>query len=162
MDYIINRVKVLARAHYSSNNWLFLLFFSSDNALKAREGLVVGHQIKKTNLTKLSPAVKLLRSKFERGDLTRTERPNTVWEADSCFQQHSLSSFRTRFSRMKKEYENSSGRSRLWEILFFLPQAYLSYKLYSNHTPVFSIIWSEERCPNALYTSLYGGQRQIC
>lgn len=55
-------------------------------------------------LTKKSLAVRLLRTKFEKGALTGEEQPKAVWESDAVFQKHKLANFRTCYNSMRLEF----------------------------------------------------------
>ena len=61
-------------------------------------------------LTRNSEAVKLLRSKFQSGQLTGNETPKRVYESHPIFLRHTLTSFRTCYNRLKKELNAGSGK----------------------------------------------------
>jgi len=61
---------------------------------------------KPPRLTKKSPAVMLLRSKLESGELSGTEEPRFVRDSDSAFKQYSLNAFRTCYNNLRKELFN--------------------------------------------------------
>ena len=52
-------------------------------------------------LTKRSNAVRLLRSKFEKGELTGNEQPKAAWKSEETFQKHKLGNFRTCYNAMR-------------------------------------------------------------
>lgn len=60
-------------------------------------------------LTKGSKAVKLLRSKFQKGEITGKEDPKLVWQSDDVFKQHKLPNFRTCYNNVKKDFLDSIG-----------------------------------------------------
>lgn len=63
-------------------------------------------------LTKGSQAVRLLRRKFESGDVKGDEPPKTVWESESLFQKHKLVNFRSCYNALRVEFkakESGSG-----------------------------------------------------
>lgn len=57
-------------------------------------------------VTKSSNAVRLPRSKFEKGDLTGNEQPMAVWkwESEESFQEHKLGNFHTSYNAMRFEF----------------------------------------------------------
>ena len=57
---------------------------------------------------KKSLAVRMLRSKFEKGEVTGGESPKSVWESDDVFQKHKLSNFRTCYNAMGVEFESKA------------------------------------------------------
>ena len=52
-------------------------------------------------LTKKSLAVRMLHSKFEKGEITGGESPKAVWASDAVFQKHKLGNFRTCYNAMR-------------------------------------------------------------
>lgn len=57
-----------------------------------------------SRLTRNSAAAKLLRAKFQRGQLTGMEKPKKVWQSSRTFQAYSLESFRVRYNLIRREH----------------------------------------------------------
>lgn len=57
-------------------------------------------------LTQQSPAMILLRKKFETGEIDGTEGPKKIWESEELFRKHKLSTFRAQFNRVRKGYND--------------------------------------------------------
>lgn len=73
-----------------------------------------------SKLSKNSPAVKLLRSKFDRGLVTPDMTPADVRETEPLFKAHKPTNWRTCFNNMKKEYEiENSGILLLFLYRFY-------------------------------------------
>lgn len=72
-----------------------------------------------TRLTKTSRAVKLLRSKFETGEVTGREDPKEFWQSEVVFQEHKLTNFRTCYNNIRKDFEGQHGK-----LLFCLSQIF--------------------------------------
>lgn len=58
---------------------------------------------------KKSQAVRLLRAKFENGEIKGDEQPKAVWESDAAFQKHKLPNFRTCYNSMRLEFGHKGG-----------------------------------------------------
>ena len=55
-------------------------------------------------LTKKSLAVCMLRSKFEKGEITGGESPRVAWESDAVFQKHKLGNYRTCYNAIRIKF----------------------------------------------------------
>ena len=61
-------------------------------------------------LSASSKAVKLLRLKFESGQITGKETPKSVWQSEKLFQQYKLLTFRTCYTKLRKEFSAQRGK----------------------------------------------------
>ncbi|KAI0557039.1 hypothetical protein FGB62_176g05 [Gracilaria domingensis] len=87
-------------------------FVPTSHSSKPRNRLMSPQKAKQMpRMTKNSPAIRLLRHKFERGDITGTKPPKQVWLSEKVFQKHKLNAFRAQYYLMRKHYENLNHRS---------------------------------------------------
>ena len=61
-----------------------------------------------TRLTKRSKPVRLLRAKFEDGEISGKEDPKVVWQSNDVFSGCNLNNFRTCYNTMGKEFLSKS------------------------------------------------------
>lgn len=76
-------------------------------------------------LCESSKAVKLLRSKFQTGELNGIELPKTMRELEELFKEHPLNNFRTCFNKIKKQLQS--------EGIYALPPLLPRISQFSNH-----------------------------
>ena len=86
-------------------------------------------------LTKKPLAVRMLRSKFEKGEVTGGESLKSVWESDDAFQKHKVGNFRTCYNAMGGEFgskPNTRGNvPRESAIFYTFCVVYLTWSYYS-------------------------------
>lgn len=61
-------------------------------------------------LDESSAAIKLLRKRFDNGDIGDDDDARSIRMTDPLFMQYKLDTFRTRYNRLKKEYFPDAGK----------------------------------------------------